>query len=84
MYSSFIKNIWGYSAKEISRHQRFLKAVELVQNMALSNSKADWFDVVNKCGYYDQSQLIHDFKHYTHLSPSKYLKFQQDICYPKS
>lgn len=74
----------GYSAKEISRHQRFLKAVELIQNMALSNSKADWFDVVNKCGYYDQSQLIHDFKHYTYLSPSKYLKFQQDICYPKS
>lgn len=74
----------GYSAKELNRHQRFLRAVELIQNIALSNSKVDWFDVISKCGYYDQSQLIHDFKHYIHLSPAKYLKFQQDICYAKS
>jgi AraC-like DNA-binding protein len=44
----------------------------------------DWFEVINECGYYDQSQLIHDFKHYINLSPAKYLKFQQDICNPKT
>lgn len=70
----------GYSAKEISRYQRFLKAIELIQNSA---SKSLKIDVIDQCGYYDQSQFIHDFKHYTNISPTKYLKFQEDICNPK-
>ncbi len=73
----------GYSAKELSRYQRFLKAVKMVQNIAsCDGAETDWFDIVNECGYYDQSQLIHDFKHYLNLSPTKYMKFQQDICDP--
>lgn len=78
------KKHFGYSAKEISRYQRFLKAVQLIQTIALSNSaKMDWFEIIDQCGYYDQSQLIHDFKHYLNLSPSKYLKFQEAICNPR-
>ncbi len=72
----------GYSAKELGRYQRFLKAVKLVQDLAGRDQKMDWFEVISECGYYDQSQLIHDFKHYTQLSPSHYLRFQQDICNP--
>ena len=75
------KKHFGYSAKEISRYQRFLKAVQLIQTIASGNStKMDWFEIIDQCGYYDQSQLIHDFKHYLNLSPSKYLKFQEAIC----
>jgi len=74
----------GFSSKELNRYLRFLKAVKLVQQISLKSSKFDWFEIINECGYYDQSQLIHDFKHYINLSPSKYLKFQQDICNPKS
>lgn len=74
----------GYTAKEINRYQRFLKAIELIQNAASTSSKMDWFEIINECGFYDQSQLIHDFKHYINLSPTKYLKFQQDICNPKA
>ncbi|KQT20842.1 DNA-binding protein [Chryseobacterium sp. Leaf404] len=74
----------GYTAKEISRYQRFLKAVKLIQSIASSSNKMDWFDIINECGFYDQSQLIHDFKHYINLSPTKYLKFQQNICNPKA
>lgn len=48
--------------------------------MASTSKKIDWFEIINKCGYYDQSQLIHDFKHYLNISPTKYVKFQQDIC----
>jgi len=73
----------GYSAKELNRYQRFLKAIKMVQDIVSHDgAKADWFDIVNECGYYDQSQLIHDFKHYLNLSPTKYIKFQQDICDP--
>lgn len=72
----------GYTAKEINRYQRFLKAVELISTIASDSAKTDWFEIINECGYYDQSQLIHDFKNYINISPTKYLKFQQDICNP--
>lgn len=78
------KKHFGYSAKELNRYQRFLKAIGSIQSVAATSSKIDWFEVINECGYYDQSQLIHDFKHYINLSPTKYLKFQQDICGGKS
>jgi AraC-like DNA-binding protein len=79
------KKYFGYSAKEINRYQRFLKAIQQIQILAsLNEAKMDWFEVIDTCGYYDQSQLIHDFKHYLNLSPSKYLKFQQSICNPRS
>lgn len=74
------KKHFGYSAKEIARYQRFLKAIQLIQRIASDGAKMDWFEIIDACGYYDQSQLIHDFKHYLNLSPSKYLKFQQGIC----
>lgn len=74
------KKYFGYTAKEKSRYDRFVKAIELSQNQTL---KINWFDIIEACGYYDQSQLIHDFKHFTNLSPNQYLKFQQDICSSK-
>ncbi len=74
------KKYFGYSAKEINRYHRFLKAVELIRQIAESYTKPDWFEVINQCNYYDQSQLIHDFNHFIHLSPARFLKFQQDIC----
>jgi AraC-like DNA-binding protein len=75
-----LKKHFGYSFREISRYMRFLKAVQLVQQIASGTDQMDWFEVIDVCGYYDQSQLIHDFKYYMDLSPSKYLKFQQGVC----
>jgi AraC-like DNA-binding protein len=78
------KKYLGYTSKEINRYQRFLKAIQLIQNIASTSTKIDWFKIINECGYYDQSQLIHDFKHFLNISPTKYLKFQQDICIAKA
>jgi len=75
-----LKKHLGYSSREIGRYMRFLNAIELVQQRAMENEQVNWFEVIETCGFYDQSQLIHDFKHYLNLSPSKYLKFQQGIC----
>ena len=74
------KKYFGYSAKEFNRYVRFLKAIELIPQLLARNPKIDWFEVITECGYYDQSQLIKDFKYYTNLRPSEYLKFQKDIC----
>jgi AraC-like DNA-binding protein len=71
----------GYSVKELTRYERFLKALELVgRQISAGHKKVDWFDIIHDCGYYDQSQLIHDFRHYLGLSPTRYLKAQKDIC----
>lgn len=74
------KKFFGYTIKEVNRYERFLKAVEQIENDIITNPKIDWLTVVDNCGYYDQSQLIHDFKYYMNISPTKFLKFQQDIC----
>ncbi|MDH7460525.1 helix-turn-helix domain-containing protein [Chitinophagaceae bacterium 26-R-25] len=74
------KKHFGYSAKEINRYQRFEKAIGLIQQIASTTGSVDWFEIIDECGYYDQSQLIHDFKHFINLSPKNFLKFQQDIC----
>jgi len=75
-----LKKRLGYSSREMGRYTRFLKAIQLVRQIASGPGEMDWFEVIEQCGYYDQSQLIHDFKHYLNLSPSKYLKFHQGIC----
>ncbi len=71
------KKYLGYSAKEKGRYQRFIKVLQLLQN---TPAKPNWHDIIGICSYYDQSQLIHDFKHFTGLTPNQYLKFQQAIC----
>ncbi|AZB11004.1 AraC family transcriptional regulator [Chryseobacterium sp. G0162] len=74
------KKHFGYSAKEVSRYKRFIKAIGKIQQVLLSSKNVDWFEIVDECGYYDQSQLIHDFKHFINLSPKHFVRFQQDIC----
>jgi len=76
------KKYFGYSAKEFNRYQRFLRALNLIQKITANGLKVDWFEVIFECGYYDQSHLIRDFKYYFNLSPSQYLKIQQNICNP--
>ncbi len=78
------KKHFGYSAKEVTRYQRFLKAVEMIEDIATKAKKEDWFTIIDQCDYYDQSQLINDFKHYINLTPTKYLKFQRYFCNPIS
>jgi len=77
------KKHFGYTSKERARYDRFLKAIQVFQEISGEHKKPDWFEIIDRCGYYDQSQLIKDFNYYLHLSPSRYLKFQEAICYPR-
>lgn len=76
------KKYYGYSEKEYHRYQRFIKAIAYMEKHSSKELKEDWFSIVSHCGYYDQSQLIKDFKHYLNLTPTAYLKFQREICNP--
>lgn len=78
------KKYFGYSAKEFNRYKRFLQSIQLIHDKTSNNRSVNWFDIIVECGYYDQSQLIHDFKFYLNMTPSKYLKFQEFLCNPTS
>lgn len=78
------KEQFGYSLKELNRYNRFLKAIKIIEEETGKQNTIEWFTIIDQCGYYDQSQLIHDFKHFLNISPTQYIRFQQDICNPRS
>lgn len=61
----------GYSPKELIRFLRFKLVVVFIREQTLP---IDWFDIIVKFEYHDQSHLIKDFKYYTGLSPRQFLK----------
>lgn len=62
----------GYSPKELIRFLRFKEVVNWL--LANPTSKPDWFFLIEKFGYHDQSHLIKDFKQYTGAPPKEFLR----------
>jgi len=65
----------GMSPKLFCRVRRFRQALETVRQTAAP----DWGRVAVDCGYYDQSHLIHDFRFFSNLSPTEYVR-QRSEC----
>jgi AraC-like DNA-binding protein len=61
----------GFSPKEFARFVRFQRVLNELQTTA--RSQPDWYDFVERNGYYDQSHLIHDFAHFVGQSPTHLL-----------
>jgi AraC-like DNA-binding protein len=60
----------GLSPKLFCRVQRFQRALETVRQTAVP----DWARLAADCGYYDQSHLIRDFRCFSNLSPTEYIR----------
>jgi transcriptional regulator GlxA family with amidase domain len=60
----------GMSPKLFFRVRRFRHALGTVREAAVPN----WAQVAVDCGYYDQSHLIHDFRLFSNLSPTEYVR----------
>jgi AraC-like DNA-binding protein len=56
------------SPKQLCRSLRFKSVFE---HLAASPSDS-WTSTALACGYYDQSHMVRDFKHYTGASPAAY------------
>jgi AraC-like DNA-binding protein len=69
------KKYTGYSPKELLRFLRFKQVISYLDMS--SNSKIDWFELILKFGYHDQSHLIKDFKYFTGTSPKNFVKLQR-------
>ena len=58
----------GMSPKQLCRSLRF----KSVFNQLKASPAVSWGETAAACGYYDQSHMIRDFKHYTGQSPAAY------------
>jgi AraC-like DNA-binding protein len=60
----------GMSPKLFCRVRRFQRALDLVRRVVRPN----WAQLAGETGFFDQSHLIHDFQHFSGLSPTAYLQ----------
>jgi len=60
----------GLTPKAFSRLQRFNAVLGLVDG----RREVNWTQVAVACGYFDQAHFNHDFRDFTGLSPSDYLR----------
>lgn len=58
----------GLNPKEFAEIIRYNEAYKLI----LNSPQKDWFDIIHKCGYHDQSHFIYDFKKFTGSNPTQY------------
>jgi len=66
------KKYLGYSPKEFIRFLRFKQVINAIQIQEATD--VDWFGLIEKFGYHDQSHLIKDFHHYLGTTPQKFVR----------
>jgi AraC-like DNA-binding protein len=63
----------GASPKQVSRVMRFERAQRVVTRAVADGSPPDLSQIAARCGFYDHSHLVRDFRQYTGLSPSGWI-----------
>ncbi len=58
----------GLSPKLLARVVRFQAVIAAVEG----TRRLDWAELAQRCGYFDQSHLIRDFRAFSGLSPARY------------
>ena len=69
----------GVTPKLFCRLRRFLKALNHTQQI----EEINWAEIAQTCGYFDQSHLTRDFREFTGVSPTTYLR-ERDLRFPTS
>lgn len=60
----------GLSPKVFCRIRRFNEALRRIERL----TDVDWADVALSCGYFDQAHFNHDFRAFSGINPSTYLR----------
>jgi AraC-like DNA-binding protein len=60
----------GLAPKVFCRLRRFNEALRRIEQL----TDVDWADVALSCGYFDQAHFNHDFRAFSGLNPSTYLR----------
>jgi len=64
----------GLTPKLFCRIRRFQQVLEELE----SRGEVEWADVALECGYYDQAHFINDFRIFSGLNPTAYLRCRTD------
>lgn len=64
----------GASPKQINRLMRFERARQEVTRAVAGEAAPDLSEIAARCGFYDHSHLVRDFRQYTGLSPSGWIR----------
>lgn len=68
----------GLAPKTLARIHRFQRALGALERSDMRERPAvDWSDLAARCGYYDQSHLIHDFRQFAGMSPADFARRAQ-------
>jgi len=76
LYRMFVEEV-GLTPKMYLKILRF----NLACRMLSRQPSVSWADLVDRCGYYDQSHFIHEFKAIMKKSPLQYLKSSRGSFY---
>jgi AraC-like DNA-binding protein len=68
----------GMSPKLFCRVRRFQHLLESVREQAAPN----WARLASECGYFDQSHFIHDFRIFSGLTPTEYVRQRSERVLP--
>jgi AraC-like DNA-binding protein len=60
----------GLSPRHLARIGRFRNACSHI----VQSARVDWADLASEFGYYDQAQLINEFREFSGLAPGAYLR----------
>jgi AraC-like DNA-binding protein len=66
------RNEVGLTPKLFSRIRRFQKVLGGIEDA----TEVDWTRVALSCGYFDQAHFIHDFRAFSGVNPSTYLRYR--------
>ena len=73
-FIELFQNEVGVTPKLYRRVQRFQQVLNLVHH----SEHVDWSHVALDCGYYDQAHFIHDFREFSGLNPTVYLRMRSE------
>ena len=60
----------GLTPKLFCRVHRFQRVLATIER----DGDIDWPDVALACGYYDQAHFIHDFRAFSGINPTAYVR----------
>lgn len=63
----------GLTPKVFCRIRRFQG---VLHSVATAKQGIDWADIALSCGYFDQAHFIHDFRVFSGVNPSTYLRYR--------
>jgi AraC-like DNA-binding protein len=62
------REVVGLTPKRYARVRRFGRVLEAYEH----GREIDWSGVAAECGYFDQAHLIHDFREFAGINPTRY------------